>query len=142
MQCLTKEELDPLKHPLPLTKLERQWKILHDKLKHIPFSYMDILVKHNILPQKFSKFKGQSILCTLCMFGQMKKRASRTKGIKNLKYIKKSKENYPGAIVSTDQLVVAQPALVPKLSGRHSHLRIFGATGFIDHHSGYSFSSM
>ena len=141
-QCLTKEELDLLKHPLPLTNLERQWKVLHDKLGHIPFSDMGALVKRNILPQKFSKLKGQSILCPSCMFGRMKKRAWRTKGVKILKHIRKSQENYPEAKVSTDQLVVAQPGLVPRLSGRHSHSRICGATGFIDHHSGCSFSSM
>ena len=40
-KCLTSDELQQLQHPLPLTKLERQWKILHDKFGHIPFSDMD-----------------------------------------------------------------------------------------------------
>ena len=72
-QCLTKEEIDLLKHPLPLTDLERQWKVLHDKLLHILFSDMDALVKHNILPQKISKLRGKSILLPWCIFGHMNK---------------------------------------------------------------------
>ena len=38
--------------------------------------------------------------------------------------------------------MVAQPGLVSRLSGRHTHDRICGATCFIDHYSGYSFSSL
>ena len=37
---------------------------------------------------------------------------------------------------------MAQPGLVPQLSGRHTHDRICGATCFIDHYLGYSFSAL
>ena len=76
------------------------------------------------------------------MFGRMKKRVWRVKGADNIKHIRRDEDNTPGAKVSTDQLVVAQPGLVPRLSGRHFHDRICGATGFFDHVSNYSFSSM
>ena len=76
------------------------------------------------------------------MFGRMKRRAWRVKGVNNMKHIRKDNEHVPGAKISTDQLVVAQPGLVPRLSGKHSRDRICGATGFFDHFSGYSFSSM
>ena len=141
-KCLTQEELNLLKHPLPLSSLQREWKILHDKLGHIPFADMDKLVQNDVLPSKFRKLKGKPILCPSCMFGRMKKRAWRSKGAQNIKHIRKESENYPGAKVSTDQLVVAQPGLVPRLSGRHSTSRICGATGFLDHNTGYSYSSM
>ena len=72
----------------------------------------------------------------------MRKRAWRTKGQNRKKEIRKPNENYPGARVSIDQLVVAQPGLVPRISGRHNNSRICGATGFFDNHTGYSFSSL
>jgi len=37
---------------------------------------------------------------------------------------------------------VAQPGLVPRISGWHTNTRICGATGFYDNHTGYSFSSL
>ena len=141
-KCLTAEELDLLKHPLPLTPLQKEWKVLHDKLGHISFRDMDKLVHHGCLPRKFASLKGTTILCPSCMFGKMKKRAWRTKGTNNLKHIRKETDDAPGAKVSTDQLVVAQPGLVPRISGRHTHLRICGATGFLDHFTNYSYSSM
>jgi len=141
-KCLTAKELNMLKHPLPLSKLQKDWKMLHDKLGHIPFATMDKMVMNNILPRRFEKLKGTTILCPSCIFGRMRKRPWRTKSKASRKTIRKDDETYPGAKVSTDQLVVAQPGLVPRLSGRHTNARICGATGFIDHHSGYSFSSL
>ena len=141
-RCLNKDELHQIQHPLPLTKLEREWKILHDKFGHIPYADMDKLVEHDIFPAKFKVLKGKPILCPSCMFGRMKRRAWRVKGVNNMKHIRRENENVPGAKVSMDQLVVAQPGLVPRLSGRHSRDRICGATGFLDHFTGYSFSSM
>ena len=39
----------------------------------------------------------------------------------------------PGARASTDQLVSAQPGLIPQISGRLTHQRVNGATVFVDH---------
>jgi hypothetical protein len=39
----------------------------------------------------------------------------------------------PGARASTDQLVSAQPGLIPQISGRLTHQRVNGATIFVDH---------
>ena len=141
-KCLTAEELDLIKRPLPLSPVQREWKVLHDKLGHMSFRDMDKLVTHGCLPQKFKSMKGTTMLYPSCIFGKMKKRAWRTKGSNNLRHIQKAKDNSPGAKVSTDQLVVAQPGLVPRISGRHTHSRICGATGFLDHFSNYSYSSM
>ena len=141
-KCLTEDESKLLKHPLPLSLLQRGWKVLHDKLGYIPFADMDNLVQHNVLPAKFRKLKGKPMLCPSCMFGHMKKYAWQSKEIKNIKQIRKERDNYPKANTSTDQLVVAQPGLVPRLSGRHSTSRICGATGFVDHCTEYSYSSM
>ena len=72
----------------------------------------------------------------------MRKRSWHSKGSSNLKHIQKDDQNQPGNKVSTDQIVVAQPGLVPRLSGRLAHDRISGATCFVDHYSGYSFSAL
>lgn len=100
-----------------------------------------LLVDNNILPAKFKKMKGKSVICPSCVFGSMKRRAWRNKSPASWHEIKK-KSDPPGSKVSTDQLVVAQPGLVPRISGRHTTARISGATGFIDHYSGYSYSSL
>ena len=79
---------------------------------------------------------------SLCAYGKMRKRSWRTKGSKKLKHICKGSDNIPGAKVSVDQIVVAQPGLMPRLSGRHKHDRICGAICFIDYFSKYSYSSL
>ena len=60
----------------------------------------------------------------------------------NVRTIHKNDENYAGAKVSVDQLVIAQPGLVPRISERHTNARICGATVFFDNRTGYSYSSM
>ena len=74
-KCLTADELNLIKNPLPLNKLEREWKVLHDKFGHIPFSDMDKLVDNDVFPSRFKPLKGKPILCPSCMFGRMKRRA-------------------------------------------------------------------
>ena len=141
-KCLTYNEIQMIKNPQPLSTLQQEWKRLHDKLGHISFSNMDKMVENNLLPKKYAVFKGKSILCPSCIYGRMRKRSWRNKSKSSVKKIRKAHENFPGAKVSIDQLVVAQPGLVPRISGRHTNARVCGATGFIDHHTGYSFSSL
>ena len=141
-KCLTLKEIQMLKNPLPLTNLEREWKLMHDKLGHLPFGTMDRLVANNMLPSKFKKMKSKPIICPSCIFGRMRRRAWRSKSANSWKHIRNDEQKVPGAKVSTDQLVVAQPGLVPRISGRHTNSRICGATGFYDNYSGYSYSSL
>ena len=60
---------------LPSTTLVRDWKLMHDKLGHLPFATIDRLVANNMLPPKFKKLKGKPIICPLCIFGRMRRRA-------------------------------------------------------------------
>ena len=136
---LSEEDLKKIEHPLPLSPIEVEWKRLHDRHGHISFTEMDKLVECGIFPTKFECMKGKSILCPSCIFGKMRKRKWRNKGKKSGKI---RKESMPGKKVSTDQLVVAQPGLVPRMSGRHTNERVCGATGFFDHYSGYSYSAL
>jgi len=137
-KCVNEEELAILTRPSNLSDLQKEWMILHDQYGHVSSKEMTALVEFGVFPRKFKALKNKQILCPSCIFGRMRKRSWRHKGDKNIKKIKKVEHNYPGAKVSTDQLVVAQPGLVPKFSGRHSKDRICGATGFIDHYSGYA----
>ena len=141
-QCkhLSVEDIKRLKSPQPLSDLEIAWRKLHDRHGHIPYPEMDRLVEAGILPQRFECLRGKHVFCPSCIFGRMRKRPWRTKG--KYKSIRKANQKYPGAKVSADQLVVAQPGLVPRMDGRHTNDRVVGATGFLDHYSGYSYSSL
>ena len=141
-KCLSAEDMEMICNPQPLTPMQQEWKSIHDQYGHLPFAMMDKLVQNNQLPKKFAALKGKRILCPSCIFGKMRKRAWRSKGSLSAKTIRKPDENFPGAKISVDQLVVAQPGLVPRISGRHTNARICGATGFLDNHTGYSYSSL
>jgi hypothetical protein len=64
-------ELALLAKPLPLNKIEVEWKKIHDKFGHLPFAELDKLVKHGVLPSKFKSLAGKQILCPSCIFGRM-----------------------------------------------------------------------
>ena len=49
--------------------------------------------------------------------------------------IQKESDNAPGKCVSMDQLVSAQPGLIPQMAGFLTNLCIWGATIFVDHFS-------
>ena len=69
----------------------------------------------------------------------MRRRQWRFKGDK--KHIPKENHKYPDAKVSNDQIVVAQPGLVPRIDGRHTNDRICDVI-CLDHQSGFSYSSL
>ena len=141
-RILDESELSLLTNPLPLNNLQIEWKRIHDKFGHLPFAEMDKLVYHGVLPSKFKSLCGKKIICPSCIFGRMRRRQWRFKNSKGKQRIRKDNQKYPGAKVSTDQLVVAQPGLVPRMDGRHTNDRICGATTFLDHYSGMSYSSL
>ena len=100
LKMLTVEEIKNLNHPLPLSKLEKEWIRMHDKYRHLSFAEMDKLMCNNILPKKFEMLKGKTFVCPSCAFGKMRKRAWRSKGSTNLKHIRKPEQKCPGAKVS------------------------------------------
>ena len=48
----------------------------------------------------------------------------------------------PGKCVSMDQMVSAQPGLIPQMAGFLTNLCIWGATIFVDHFSDYLFVAL
>ena len=141
-KCLNAEELQILKRPDTMSTLQKEWMSLHDQYGHLSSAEMERMLDFGLFHKKFKKLSDRKIICPSCIFGRMRKRPWRHKGVMNRKTIRKKDQNFPGAKVSTDQLVVAQPGLVPRISGRHTKDRICGATGFYDHHSGYSYSAL
>ena len=141
-KCLNEKELQILKRPDNMSELQKEWMMLHDQYGHLWNTEMGSLLEFGVFPKKFKKLLNKRIVCPSCIFGCMRKRLWRYKGLMNRKTIRKKEQNFPGTKVSTDQLVVAQPVLVSRISGRHTKERICGATGFYDHYSGYSFSAL
>ena len=141
-KCLNAEELSMFRNPEKLSDLQKEWMLLHDQYGHLTSAEMSKLVDFGVFPRKLKKLKDKKIIYPSYIFGRMRKRPWRTKGESNRKSIRKENQNFPGAKVFTEQLVVAQPGLVPRISGRHTKDRICGATGFMDHHTGYSYSAL
>ena len=116
-KCLTDEEAKTFCSPLHLSPLQQEFLSLHnhDKLFHLPFTSMLRLCKFGVLPERFLKLRNNLPPCASCMFGQAHRRlwwhktsASNVGGtIRNPKLL------IPGEKVCTDQLVSAQPDLVP-----------------------------
>ena len=84
--------------------------------------------------------KDRLPVCMSCVFGMAHHRPWRSKGTPGT--IRKEDETDPGDCVSIDQLVSAQPGLIPQMSGFLTNHRIWGATIFVDHVSDYVFVAL
>jgi hypothetical protein len=61
---------------------------------------------------------------------------------KGLERFNQERINAPGKCVSMDQMVSAQPGLIPQMAGFLTNLRIWGAMIFVDHYSDYIFIAL
>ena len=71
-----------------------------------------------------------------CQFFQAHHRPCRTKGKKSGS-IKRPEQTKPSDVVSVDQIVSAQPDLIPQISGFLTNQRLWGATTLVDQVSDY-----
>ena len=103
---------------------------MHHKLFHLPYSVMLSMAKFGILPRRFLKLRNDLPPCVLCMFGQAHQKPWRHKTSSTNKggTIRRDKKLKACHIVYTDQLVSAQPGLVPQEKGSATRARILGAT--------------
>ena len=108
----------------------------HHRLYHLPFNQLFMLAKAGFLPKKLLECQDKVPLCVACQFGKAHRRPWRTKGKKSGS-IRKPEEKEPGDGVSIDQIVSAQPGLIPQMSGFLTNKRIWGTTTFVDHVSNY-----
>jgi hypothetical protein len=92
-----------------------------------------------VLPKRLEKCFNEhhsKIVCISCQFGKAHRRPWRTKGSPGGS-IRKASEQNPGDGTSVDQIVSAQPGLVPQMAGALTSDRIWGATIFVDHVTNY-----
>lgn len=135
-ESLSKEEATKLAYPRRLSPLQQELLSWHFRLYHLPFWRIFELCEAGYLPKRLLKCKESKPLCVACQFGQAHRRPWRAKGKKSGS-IRKEVETEPGDGTSVDQIVSAQPGLVPIMDGEHTSNRIWGATTFCDHVSNF-----
>ena len=133
---ITQEEAQRLARPTVLAPAQQELLSWHHRLYHLKFKRLFTLARLGVLPKNLLDCESTVPLCLECQFGQAKRRAWRVKGQKPGSIQKKS-ETKPGDGVSVDQIVSAQPGLIPQMSGFLTHERLWGATTFVDHVSDY-----
>ena len=132
---LEEEELQSISNPEPISPMAQLWLSYHSGvMKHCPKYVMIKLAKMGILPKELLYYQDKRApICVSCAFGRQKKRSrnrpSPTTSLRNPSH------NKPGIKVSTDQLISAQPGLVPQAAGSLTNDRITAATMAVDHYS-------
>ena len=132
---LSDEQLDQIAHPSHLTPHEQEFLDMHNRLFHLPYSVMFRLAKLGILPKYFARLQSRPPPCASCLFGQAHRRPWRSKSTKDGKQsiLRKPEVKRPGQCVAVDQIVSAQPGLVPQDKGQLTRARIWGCTVFVDY---------
>jgi hypothetical protein len=131
-QYLELSDLEKIVQPQALSPLQEEMMSYHCRLHHTPFPKLIIMAEQGEIPRRLAQLRDRCPICTSCLFGTAHKRPWRTKS-KISHPIRKESDMSPGARASTDQLVSAQPGLIPQISGRLTHQRVNGATVFVDH---------
>ena len=122
--------------PEVLSPVQQELMSWHHILYHMPFRMIFRLAKLGILPKRLLECRAKPPLCVACQFGHAHRRPWRVKGKKSGS-IRKPEQTLPGDGVSVDQIISAQPGLIPQMSGFLTSKRLWGATTFVDHVSDY-----
>ena len=133
---ITTEEAQELARPRILTPVQQELMDWHHRLYHLSFSKIFLLAELGHLPKRLLDCKSKLPLCVACQFGTAHRRPWRVKGKKSGS-IRKADQVKPGDGVSIDQIVSAQPGLIPQMSGFLTSRRIWGVTTFCDHVSDF-----
>jgi hypothetical protein len=113
---------------------------LHCKLNHLSLPAIITLVEKRKLNKKFVRLKHRLPVCMSCLFGTCHRKPWHSKGLKGS--IRKETDNSPGKCVSMDEIVSAQPGLIPQMMGFLTNLFIWGATIIVDHYLDYIFVAL
>ncbi len=130
---LTCQQLEQISNPHTLHDDQREFMTLHFKMNHLPFPAMITLAENKKMNRKFVKLKHILPICMSCIFGTSHCKPWHTKGAHGSS--QKESDNAPGKCISMDQLVSAQPGLIPQMAGFLMNLCIWSATIFVDHFS-------
>ncbi len=137
---LTDLELMQILTPQTLDSDQQEFMELHYKLSHLPLPAMVVLAEKGRIKKKFAKLKHRLPVCMSCIFGTAHQKPWRSKGSRGS--IRKESKNAQGKCISLDQLVSAQPGLIPQMAGFLTNLRIWGATVFVDHFLDYVYVAL
>ena len=130
------EESEALAQPRILTPVQQELMNWHHCLYHLSFPKIFCLAKKGYLLKGLLKCKGSFPLCVACQFGTAHQCPWCTRG-KALGSICHPEHVLPGNGVSVDQIVSAQPGLIPQMSGFLTSCRIWGCTTFCGHASDF-----
>ena len=135
---LSDEQIALIARPKTLTPLQQELMYWHEKLYHLPFHRLIALANKGILPSQLSKCRNDAPIRISCQFGQAHKCPWRSKG-KRSNPIRKITDNKVGDCVSTDQLVSAQPGLIPQMNGFLTNERILGVAIFVNQETNFTY---
>ena len=138
---LTTEDISDLSHPQDLSPLQQDFLYLESRLYHMPNHRLIQLSKERVIPHCVSALKDKPPIYASCCFGRAHKRPCLTK-CKHTNTIQYKDDVNPGDCVSTDQIVSAQPGLVPQTSGNLTSNQIWGITLFVNHATDYTYGHL
>jgi hypothetical protein len=133
---ISKEEAEALARPQNLTPLQQELMDWHHCLYHLSFSKLFRLTVEGYLPKNLLKCKGSLPLCIACEVGTVHRCPWQQRG-KASGSICQPEHILPGDGVSMDQIISAQPGLIPQMSSFLTSCRIWGCTTFCDHVSNF-----
>ncbi len=136
---LSEEDCHRLANPTILSPKQQKLMSYHEQLYHLPFSILICMASLGIIPWKLSKLRNSVPQCPSWIFGQAHCRPWRVESRKDTEpsLICKPSDNHPGATVSVDHFISAQPGLLPQTTGHLTRAQVWAATIFVDHLSQY-----
>ena len=135
-QGITKEGAENLTRPKILMQIQQELMDWLHCLYHLSFPKIFRLAEKGYLLKNLLKCKGALPLCIACQFGTAHRCLWRTRG-KASESIHHPEHILPGDSVFVDQIVSAQPGLIPQMSGFLTSHCIWGCTTFCDHVSDF-----
>ena len=133
---ITKKEAQELAYPRVLSPSQQELLSWHHRHYHLPFARLFQLGGWKILPRSILGCEAKPPLCVACQFGQAHRHPWRSSN-KISGSIGRASETAPGDGTSVDQIVSAQPGLIPQMAGFLTSDRIWGTTNFCDHASDF-----
>ena len=113
---ISKEAAQELAYPRILSPSQQELLSWHHCLYHLPFAQLFQLAQWKILPRSILGCEAKPPLCVACQFGQAHCRPRRAKN-KASGSIRRGSETQPGDGTSVNQIVLAQPGLIPQMAG-------------------------
>jgi len=116
---LSTKEFEAIMNPKPLSPAAQKFLDWHHRLFHLPYSVMFRLAKAGFLPKHLLRVKDRPPPCASCLFGMQHRTNWRTRSTKHGKKLSLQKEDltHPGQCVGVDQMISAQPGLIPQEKG-------------------------